>query len=367
MYKALDKWFLSYLRRPRTPAPDGITDLILAVCDHFEPLHATDKRGALERLEVWKHAWPKLAGEFRDSNGVGLRHTFFYPIEQYDPDLLSELAVICKASGAEVEIHLHHEGDTADGLREKLLAGKERFRSHGFLGEDDGGAVRYGFIHGDWALDNSHPDGRHCGVRNELAVLRQTGCFADFTLPSMPSPTQTRIINRIYYARGTDRPKSHDNGEPVRVGGAGKSMHRPAPDELLLVQGPLGLNWLWRKWGFLPRFENGDLTAANPPTPERFRVWERLRIHVEGRPEWLFIKLHTHGGIPQNLNMLLGEPYRQFHRFLSGLCRNSGRYRLHYVTAREMVNLIHAAEAGCTGNPGQYRNFRYHPPPLATG
>jgi hypothetical protein len=224
-------------------------------------------------------------------------------------------------------------------------------------------------------LDNSHPAGRHCGVRNELAVLRATGCFADFTMPSMPSPTQARIINQLYYARGTDAPRSFDDGEPVSVPAvAPPALHhsrppplqptttparsRPGPGELLMVQGPLGFNWEWRKCGILPRIENGDLTGANPPRPHRLRVWERLNIHVRGRPEWLFIKLHTHGGLPRNFEMLLGEPMRQFHEQLK-LNYSGERYRFHYVTARELVNILHAAEDGLSGNPGAYRNYRY--------
>src|SRR5258707_498316 len=74
----------------------------------------------------------------------------------------------------------------------------------------------YAFIHGNWALDNSRPDGRWCGINNELDVLRETGCFADFTLPSAPSPCQTSTINRIYYAvDDPKRPKSHDTGFPI--------------------------------------------------------------------------------------------------------------------------------------------------------
>ncbi|MEJ7636728.1 MAG: hypothetical protein WKF75_01760 [Singulisphaera sp.] len=52
-------------------------------------------------------------------------------------------------------------------------------------------------------------------VNNEIDVLRETGCYADFTLPSAPSPTQTRQINSIYYASDDPRrPKSHDRGSP---------------------------------------------------------------------------------------------------------------------------------------------------------
>jgi hypothetical protein len=46
---------------------------------------------------------------------------------------------------------------------------------------------------------------------------------------------------------------------------------------------------------------------------------------------------------------------------------NDGRdYVLHYVTARETYNIIKAAEAGKTGNPGDYRDFILPPPPGAT-
>jgi hypothetical protein len=40
-------------------------------------------------------------------------------------------------------------------------------------------------------------------------------------------------------------------------------------------------------------------------------------------------------------------------RFNDGRC-----YRLHYVTAREMANLVLAAEAGEGGDPNQYRDYR---------
>ncbi len=80
----------------------------------------------------------------------------------------------------------------------------------------DTGELAYGFVHGNWALDNSHPEGRACGVNDELTILRETGCFADFTMPSAPSPTQTRKINSIYYAvDDPGKPKSHDWGMDV--------------------------------------------------------------------------------------------------------------------------------------------------------
>jgi hypothetical protein len=357
MIKGLDLWLPAWWQRQKYAQHAlGTVHVMLAVCDHFEPFHGVDKREALARVETWKRQFPALAGEFRDKDGVGLRHTFFYPIEQYDPDVLEALRDLCAASGSETEIHLHHHNDTADNLRLTLGQGIERLSALGLLSRDAGGTLRYGFIHGNWALDNSHPEGRHCGVRNELRVLRQTGCYADFTLPSAPERTQTRIINSVYYARGTDAPKSHDRGRRVHADREPQSI---GEEELLLVQGPLALNWRSRKFAVLPRIENGDLTAANPPTIERFRLWLDCQIAVEGRPNWVFVKLHTHGAKPENTRMFLGEPMRAFHRALANLAERNSNICYHYVTARELVNILHAAEAGHSGDPGQFRNFRY--------
>ncbi|WP_442975509.1 hypothetical protein, partial [Salmonella enterica] len=82
------------------------------------------------------------------------------------------------------------------------------------------GQAQWGFIHGNWALDNSHPNGWCCGIDNELIVLREEGCYVDYTLPAAPDPCQTRTINQIYYAADDPtKPKSHDTGVRVKVGG----------------------------------------------------------------------------------------------------------------------------------------------------
>lgn len=359
MYKALDLWLPSYLRRPRRAVPDGVTDILLAVCDHFEPLHATDKHGALERLRRWQHDFPPLIEKFHDADGIRPRHTFFYPVEQYDPDILAALTDLCRATGGEVELHLHHDHDTAAGLREKLERGKNDLARHNLLARDATGGVRYGFVHGNWALANSHPQGRGCGVNNELTVLAETGCYADFTMPSAPSPTQTRIINSIYYATDNGHPKPHNTGKPASVATNSPYQLSTINHQLLLIQGPLGLNWQRRKFGLLPRIENGEITGTNPPRADRMKIWTRLGIHVQGRPDWIFIKLHTHGGNPRDMAALLGDPMRRFWEHALANYNDGKKFRLHFVTAREMVNIIHAAEEGHSGNAGAFRNHRY--------
>ena len=213
--------------------------------------------------------------------------------------------------------------------------------------------LRYGFIHGNWCLDNSRRDGDWCGVNNELQVLRETGCYADFTLPSAPSDTQTRKVNSIYYATDDPlRPKSHDTGVDVRVGGR-------ATGDLLIMQGPLALNWQRRKWGCLPRIEHADVAGSTLPTPDRIDLWIRQRIGVVGKPDWIFVKVHTHGCQENNFVATLGSAAAQMHEYLA-----RQPFILHYVTAREVFNLIKAAEAGLTGDPNQYRDFILPPPPV---
>lgn len=355
MFRALDLWLPAYLRRRPPMAGPGPVHLLIAVCDHFEPLHGTDKAGARARLAEWKKNYPRLVRQFHTADSPGPRHTFFYPVEQYDPDILGDLEELCAECDGEVEIHLHHDRDTRTGVQAALERGKENLSRHGFLSRDEAGRLRYGFIHGNWALNHSHPEGRGCGVSDELEILRDTGCYGDFTMPAAPDRCQVRTVNRIYRAPWHARGRAYALGPAVQAGG------RPngggEVEGLLCIQGPLGLNWVRRKWGLVPRVENGELTSLNPGTPDRVRLWRRLGIGVEGQPNWVFVKLHTHGGVPWNQAGLFGDPARRWHAHLRENYDDGRNYQLHYVSAREMANLAEAAQRGEVGNPGPWRNM----------
>ena len=357
-------WLPGYLRAAATQRREsrqrrGTIDILFAITDHYEPLcgNASDEVGR-RRVARWAGEYPALASQFVDADGRHPQHTFFYPIEEYRPDLLEPLAALCEQGFGEVEVHLHHDQDTAAHLREELTAFTRRLHDqHGLLSTDASGALRYGFIHGNWALSNSLPDGRWCGVDDELSVLRDTGCYADLTMPAAPSPAQVRTVNQIYYAVGAARgPRAHDHGARAAVG-------RPASaEDLLLVQGPLMPTFRRATWGIIPRVENGELNAGHPPTTMRFADWLSCGISVEGRPEWVFIKVHTHGAPEPEAAMMLGPETAAFHRDVLAAYNNGQRFRLHYVTAREMVNIVHAAEDGKWGNAGAYRDYRYARP-----
>lgn len=360
-------WLPSYLRGDwpgkgdRSPAAhDGPTHIMFAIADHFEP--AVGNPGIeVERRRVrqWVRGYPECFASFRDADGRPPQHTFFFPAEEYRCEHLDRLAEPAAAGYCEVEIQLHHDNDTAANTRKALLRFTEQLRGHGFLGSDRAQGERvFAFVHGNWALDNSRPDGRWCGVNDELRLLSACGCYADFTLPSAPSATQTRRINSIYYAADDpDKPKSHDDGEPVRVGGS-------ATGDLMIVQGPLSVRMFGGRLGILPRLENGNLTRATGITPSRIAAWVNTHVTVAGRPEWVFVKLYTHGCDPRNQDFLLGRPMLFLHEHLNMRYNDGTQYKLHYVTAREMYNIIKAAERGLTGDPGTYRDLEITPPPI---
>ena len=341
----------SRVRRAFRPqVNNGVTDIFFCIADHFEPRHgAADLDVERARVAAWLDGYPRMAEPFADSDGRPPQHTFFFPEEGYRPELLDPLAELCRRGFGDVEVHLHHDRDTADALRERLGRFTETlFRTHGLLRRRRDGAIAFGFIHGNWALDNARPDGKWCGVNNEITVLLEAGCYADFTLPAAPDASQTRTINSIYYATDDPaRPRSHESGTPARAG-------QPAPENaLLILQGPLTFDMRRRIWWVLPGLENGALddTPAHLPTVDRFASWVDVAVGVDGRPEWVFIKVHTHGGPEGNASALLGPVMQRFHTEINRLFNDGIRYRLHYTTAYEMACLVKAAEAGRTGTP----------------
>lgn len=346
-------------RLPRT----GRVHLILSLADHFEPSMIPDVPAGTyasmdeqeRRLEHWCRTYPEAMGAHRDADGYPLRHTYFFPAEQYEKPLIDRLAEHCRAGWGEVEIHLHHgihEPDTPANTRKALVEFRDILAGHGCLSRWEGtGAPRYAFVHGNWALANSS-GGRYCGVDEEMQILAETGCYADLTLPSAPDRSQTTKINSVYEcALPLDRRAPHRRGRDLRRG-------RPAEMFPLIIQGPLALERGARP--LVPRIENGELTASRPPTLDRLRVWQRAAIRVHDRPDWVFIKLHCHGMDPRDTPTHLGAPMRQFVRTLSeGI--DGGRHTVHFVTAREMTNMLLAACDGCDGDPGQFRDYRLRP------
>jgi hypothetical protein len=86
-------------------------------------------------------------------------------------------------------------------------------------------------------------------------------------------------------------------------------------------------------------------------------AWIRTAVHVHGRPDWIFVKIHTHGTQEGDMDTLLGSAADAMHAHLERNYNDGERHVLHYVTAREVYNIIKAAEAGEQGNPDAYRDY----------
>lgn len=364
--KNMNLWLGSYLsRKPEEINTTGPVHIMFAFCDHFEPGWANgDLAAETRRVDRWCTDYPALAFRHKDADGCHPKHSFFYPEEEYRFEHLDKIAKLCKQGLGEVEIHLHHDNDTPSAFSKKMNGFLHILDSnHGLIPRDTTtNQYCFSFIHGNWALDNSRRDGRCCGIDNELKLLSDLGCYADFTLPSAPSDTQTSKINSIYYATGVDgKSKSHDSGVDVEAGKKGVG-------DLMIIQGPLCLNWRNRKYGILPRIENSDIRASSPPSDHRVDLWVNCAIAVKKQPHWRFIKIHTHGTQEMDMDTLLGKPTDEMFTYLETRYNDGKNYVLHYVTAREMYNIVAAAEAGQTGNPNAYRDYRIpRPPVLGTG
>lgn len=336
--KHAELWLAPYLRNRLEHALHNqpAKRLWVALTDHWEPWggNATEEK-AKSRVKAWTDRWPEIAWAAPpDSTGRPPCYTFFYPQEEYHPQTLHAVEPMCEEGIVDVEVHIHHHDDTADSFIGKMNHFCKQLRyEHNMLRERDGKII-FGFIHGNWALDNSYPDGRLCGVNGEISILEKLGCYADFTMPSLPSVTQGRIVNQVYWATGSpDRSKSYDRGVRATVGGGKQG-------ELMMITGPLGVRYKGR---LMPRLETGELAVYDPPTAYRVKRWLDLAPRIG---DDIFLKLHAHGAREDNAAALLGTAgLAPMFRWIKQATDERG-IELHWASAWEMAQaaekLIHA-------------------------
>lgn len=337
--------------------------VIFTIANHFEPgwgdspLNLDAQR---RRLDEYFKAARETGDAVTDADGTKFRHTNFYPAEQYHRQLLETMAAMQAEGLGEVEIHLHHgveKPDTAANLRKTLIDFRDCLADeHRCLSRIDGvDSPVYAFVHGNLALGNS-AGGKLCGVDEELQILAETGCYADFTLPSAPDETQMPVINQIYEcALPLSEKMPHRRGKRVAV--AKKNGNQPQLP--LIFTGPLILNWTRRISGFpMPRIDDGALAANQPMDSARFRRWLGANITVKGRSDWVFVKLYCHGFFDHDFSACIGETARRFFSEIVETGERSGEYKVHFASAREAFNMVSAAIDGAAGDPNDYRDYR---------
>jgi len=333
----------------------GPLHIMFCFVDHFEPANGgVDPEAQEKRVDAWMNAYPRMADKHCDADGVCPQHTWFYP-PHLDHVHIQRIHKLCLDGYGEIEMHLHHNHmdpfpETSESLKQKIQQCIVDYSQFGIFCLPDN-KKKYAFIHGDWSLANSRGE-NYCGVNNELSILSETGCYADFTFPCL-TEAQPKKVNSIYYAddnSNPDQPKSYDTGNEVVVNGAKNQ-------GLMIIQGIIGLRWNLKLKKLLPSIEASNIDDTDLPTTDRVDYWVKNGISIKGKPEWMFIKLHTHGAPENHHDALLGSSADSMYTYFETTYNDGNEYILHYVTAREMYNIIKAAEAGETGNPNDFRDY----------
>lgn len=224
-------WLPDYLSQliSAKPSVDGLRHVLFVFVDHYEP--GFGERGA-ENNREWLENYRKLADRHQDSYGRKPQHTWFYAYDHLNADVMTDLSHIVAEGYGEIEFHWHHKDDTNETFKHKLTEAIRWFNSFGALISENG-KVSFGFIHGNWSLDNAR--GPHfCGVNRELDILKEAGCYADFTFPAFADESQPPLVNRLFYAHDDDKPKSYEHGRDSVVG-------KTNSEDLLIFEGPINL------------------------------------------------------------------------------------------------------------------------------
>ena len=344
-------WFPAYLQQVflTEGKTEQIEHLMFIVVDHYEP--GFDQNEAVKENEIWLHEYQKAVKGKVDSYGNRFVYNWFYPFDQKNDRVLQRLQQEVEQGAGELEFHWHKPCLTEQEYQLQLQEAVRWFSQLGAFKASSKASdtnknqqARFAFIAGNWDLDNGRGTG--CGIDNEISQLVKAGGYMDMTYSTLGSPAQPRnIINQLYYVEDTNDARSYEQGTRVKVG-------KPAPQSpFLMFQGPLSFHWDLT-------FEYGALESYALPSLKRIERWLESHIHVEGKPQWSFVKLYSHGiqspGIVKNhLGPMLDQLKMETQR--RGI-------KLHYVSAREAYNIVRAAEAGLTGDPEQYRDYIHASP-----
>jgi len=349
------KWLMKRAKFLLTRKSDQTVHVLFCMTDHYEPGSGkVNDEEARKRVDLLLSEYPKLADKHQDSAGNKPTRTWFIPPHYHKNSYLRDVVSLCERGYGEIELHLHHgkhQPDTSENLTNTINLCITEFSAFGIFGTENG-VKKYGFIHGDWALDNSRC-GQYCGVNNEITILKNTGCYADFTFPS-PNEATPSQINTIFYATDDPlKPKSHDAGALVQ-------QHSVQNGDLMIVQGPLYPYFKNNKpWSL--RVSGDEINGQSVVTSKRIDACVKTGISIKGKENWIVVKMHTHGAT--DAKGVLGQEMDDIFSHLEEKYSDGKNYLLHYVTARGLYNILKAAEFGEEGeDPEIYRDYKISSP-----
>ena len=314
--------------------------LYIAVCDYFQPFSGNASQEIAEhRVVTWCKEYSRLAKIHTDSSGKFPVHSLFYSEEDYNPQLLDKLYRLYKENLTDIEIMLSEANEPPDRFRRKLEEFRDvLFHHHGYLRKGADEKICYGFSY-DIKLPYAHTTEHHIrNTYNRSKILIDTGCFADFTCYS----------NRHIKKKFTNfNSKIHSKNETRTESPSSILPQDWTIKNLLTIQDPGVFKWNTGTLRIFPFFENGEISAIKKFLPFRANLWLQNCIGIETQVKHLFVKLHTFGGLDQNIRYLFGEHgLHQMWDYIEKLC-SSNNFVLHYVSAWEMFTSITSI---CRGN-----------------
>ncbi len=339
-------WAPAYLLSgpSKETVPDAEKHLIFIMVDHYE--HGT-KSDSAEGNRQWCEKFRTISDKYRDDFGNRFRYTWFYPYDQHVDEIVRDLSQMAFEGYGEIEFHWHigtrEEHDmTLENHSDKVAEAVRWFQQYGaMITDEETPRTAFAYIAGVWDLDASRKPLSH-GLTNQIEVLQRNGCYADFTFSTIDTAAQPSKINSIYYVKDDpSQPRSHDTGVDVEVG-------KPVEDAFMIFEGPIGID----RRG---KLEFGAVESDPRFRPDRIPKWLEANIHVKGRPEWVFVKVYSHGA--QSQKTVIDHDMAWMLQELKDYTSQRG-IKLHFMTTREAYNVVKAAEAGRTGNPEDYRDFR---------
>ncbi len=297
--------------------------------------------GMSEQIEQVMDSMTRIAKNHVDYTGRNFRFTFACPVYNWNESEMTRLKDWCATDLGEIELLMPSDYPGTDSLRwllEKtvLFPGRSRFAIIRQAGQPSNSRTRR-------------------DTKAELILLRDFGCYADLSFPDPASSLQPLRINSITsVSHQADSDNPYDDAIPIKSGTVSFG-------DLFVIDGPTIIDWA--NWNdlFSPTVDFGRLSYNSPPDTARIDRWIRANVHVDGQPNWVFVKLILSDDFLTDSSLNLLNSYDQVLDCLERRFVDGDEFRLHYVTAHEMYNIARAAEAGKIGSAANYVDYKLTP------
>ncbi|MFH1378685.1 MAG: hypothetical protein ABII23_00270 [bacterium] len=326
--KGITVWFPGHVKRilRRTLFPKKPVHIILMftyVFDEFNRFH----KNMINRFLLWEQQLCKLAQKHQDSDGKPPVCSFFVPILNYDTQVLLRLSALCQKGLGEIELYLPESVTASESVQKMFLASLDILSTFGISHSYNGESKKNKRFFSVWCNPHRVTDA-------DISFLHEHGCYADFSLPHVNRASRFTNNQLYYYA-----PLSYAETK----------------EKFLHVPGAAGINYFDLRNIYAPRTDSGFISMADKPSVLRSWLWEKNAPGFSRKPDWRVIRLNARPFPEDDHANLIGRYLDRFYtRYEKNFRKNPNT--LHYVSGRELCNIITAGENGEKGSPSACRD-----------